>query len=147
MPTGARRDPLVGFRFLIELDGLIAGGFSEVHGIEAEIEMEEYREGGVNTYIHRLPRITRQSNLTLKRGMTGSEELYLWFKAASEGWLSKRREGSIILLDADGNEAWRWNFAGAYPVKWTGPELRADSSGVAVEAIEIVHQGLKVNGI
>ncbi|GFN30009.1 phage tail protein [Paenibacillus xylaniclasticus] len=147
MPTGARRDPLVGFRFLIELDGVIAGGFSEVHGIEAEIEMEEYREGGVNTYIHRLPRITRQSNLILKRGITDSDELYLWFKAASEGWLPKRREGSIILLDADGNEAWRWNFAGAYPVKWSGPELRADSSGVAIESIELVHQGLTVDGI
>ena len=146
MPTGARRDPLVGFRFLIELDGIIAGGFSEVHGIEAEIEMEEYREGGVNSYIHRLPRITRQSNLTLKRGMTGSSELWLWFKAASEGWMA-RLNGSIIFLDADGNEAKRWNFSGAYPIKWTGPDLKADSSGVAFESIELAHQGLTVDGL
>ncbi|PWV95671.1 phage tail-like protein [Paenibacillus cellulosilyticus] len=146
MPTGERRDPLAGFRFLVELDGLIAAGFSEVHGLEAEIEMEEYREGGVNGYVHRLPKMTRQSNLTLKRGLTGSTELWDWFKLAAEGWVS-RRNGSIIVLDEQGYEAWRWNFSGAYPVKWTGPELRADSSTIAVESIEIAHQGLTAYGL
>ena len=145
MPPGARRDPLAGIRFLEEIDGLIVGGFSEVQGLEAEIETEEYREGGVNGFIHRLPKMTRQSNLTLKRGLTGSDVLWFWFKDASDGWVS-RRDGSIILLDEHGEEAWRWNFAGAYPVKWTGPELRADSSSIAVESIELAHQGLTVFG-
>lgn len=141
MGTGGRRYPLTSFRFLVELDGLVVGGFSEITGLNAEIETEEYREGGVNAFVHRLPKQTTQSNLFLKRGMTDSALLWYWFYDASQGWIT-RRQGSVILLDESGTEAWRWNFSGAYPVKWQGPELRADGSTVAVEAIELVHQGL-----
>ncbi len=141
MATGIRKDPYVNFNFLVEIGGLIVGGFSDVSGLQTETETEEYREGGVNDYVHKLPKITKHSNLTLKRGITDADALWKWHADVAAGKI-ERKNGSVILLDTAGNEKWRWNFTQAYPVKWSGPELKADSSMVAVESIEIAHNGL-----
>ncbi|OPX86532.1 MAG: T4-like virus tail tube protein gp19 [Pelotomaculum sp. PtaB.Bin104] len=141
MATGIRKDPYANFRFLVEIGGLIVGGFSDVSGLQAETETEEYREGGVNGYVHKLPKITKYSNLTFKRGITDADVLWKWHADVAAGKI-ERKNGSVILLDAAGNEKWRWNFSQAYPVKWSGPELKADSSAVAVESVEIAHNGL-----
>jgi len=145
MATAERKDPLAGFRFRIELDGLVVGGFTEVSGLQAEMETEDYREGGVNDYVHKLPKLTKYPNMSLKRGLTSSDELWNWFRDSKNGKI-KRRNGSLIVLDASGNESWRWNFSQAYPVKWAGPELRSDSGSVAFETIELVHNGFSKDG-
>ncbi|MBU7005777.1 phage tail protein [Phosphitispora fastidiosa] len=141
MATGIRKDPYANFSFLVEIGGLIAGGFSEVSGLQAETETEEYREGGVNEYVHKLPKITKHTNLTLKRGITDSDVFWKWHRDVISGKI-ERKNGSVILLDAAGNEKWRWNFSQAYPVKWNGPELKAESNTIAVETIELTHHGL-----
>lgn len=141
MATGKRRDPYLNFRFLVEIGGLIVGGFSDVSGLQVETEAEEYREGGVNEYVHKLPKITKYTNLTLKRGITDSDVLWKWHRDVVAGKIM-RKNGSVILLDVAGNEKWRWNFSQAYPVKWSGPDLKADSSMTAVESIELAHNGI-----
>lgn len=145
MSTGVRIDPFSGFRFRIEIEDLIVGGFAEVAGIQAEMETEDYREGGVNQYVHKLAKSTKYPNLTLKRGLTSSDVLWSWFQNAVQGQIS-RKNGSVILLDAAGDEGWRWNFSGAYPVKWAGPELKSDNGSVAFESIELVHNGFSKDG-
>lgn len=145
MATAERRDPLAAFRFRVELDGMIVGGFSEVSGLQAEMETEDYREGGLNSYVHKLPKATKYSNFILKRGLTNSVELWNWFNATANGQI-KRRNGSLIVLDASGNESWRWNFSQAYPVKWAGPEFKADSGSIAFESVELVHNGFSKDG-
>jgi phage tail-like protein len=142
MPIAERKDPYLSFRFLVEIQGLIVGGFSEVSGLQAETETEEIREGGVNDYVHKLPKITKYPNITLKRGITDSDALWNWHQDVVNG-IIKRKSGFIILLDCEGNEKWRWSFERAYPVQWRGPELRADSNTVAVESIELAHNGIK----
>jgi phage tail-like protein len=137
-----RDDPYLSFRFRVEVQGLLVGGFSEVSGLQAETETEEIREGGVNDHVHKLPKITRHQNIILKRGMTDSETLWRWHNDVVNGKI-ERKTVFIILMDSEGNEVWQWYFERAYPVKWTGPELRADSSTVAVEALELVHDGIK----
>ncbi|MGM0879731.1 MAG: phage tail protein [Bacillota bacterium] len=141
MAAGDRNDPLAGYRFLVELDGLVVGGFAEASGLSAETETEEYREGGLNGYLHKLPGAQRFPNLVLKRGLTHSDTLWTWYRDASSGDV-KRKNGSVILQDGSGNEAWRWNFVQAYPVKWNGPDLKADGSAVAFESVELAHNGL-----
>ncbi len=141
MPLAQRKDPYAGSRFLVEIEGLIVGGFAEVSGLRAETQVEEYREGGVNDFVHRLPKETRYSNLVLKRGITDSDVLWKWHRDVVDGKIV-RKSGYIVLLDSEGNETWRWNFVDAYPAKWLGPELRADGNTVAFEAIEIVHNGI-----
>lgn len=139
---GRRDDPYAGFNFLVEIEGLVVGGFSEVGGLQVETEVEEYREGGRNEYVHKLPGPTRYpANLTLKRGLTDADALWSWHQDVARGKIV-RRNGTVYLLDREGNAAMWWDFKEAYPVKWVGPDLRADANSVAVESVELVHRGL-----
>jgi phage tail-like protein len=142
MPVAERNDPYMSFRFLVKIDDLVVGGFSEVSGLQAEIEFEEIREGGVNDYVHKLPKITKYPNITLKRGITDSDVLWKWHQDVINGKI-KTRSGLIVLLDSEGNEKWRWTFDSAYPVKWVGPDFKADSGVVSVETLELVHMGIR----
>jgi len=137
-----RVDPYMGFRFLVEIQGLIVAGFTEVTGLQAETEFEEIKEGGVNDHIHKLPKLTKYPNITLKRGITDSDVLWKWHQEVVSGHF-KRKDGFIVLLDSVGDEKWRWFFSDAYPVKWTGPDLKTDSSTVAVETLELAHNGIR----
>ena len=138
----AKQDPYGAFRFRMEIDGLTVAQFSEISGLQAETETEPYEEGGVNDFVHELPKRTKFPHLTLKRGITDRDDLWQWYHDVVSGTV-KRRNGSVVLLDSAGEEKWRWTFDQAYPVKWTGPDLRADNNAVAFEAVELVHKGLK----
>lgn len=142
MATGERRDPYSIFNFKIEIDELIVGGFSEVSGLQIEVETDEHREGGVNDYVHKFPKIAKHQNITLKRGLTDSDVLWKWHQDVVNGKI-KRKSGRIILLDYEGKEKWFWTFEGAFPVKWNGPDFKADSNGIAIEALELSHNGVK----
>lgn len=139
---GVRNDPYMSFNFFVEIEGLIVGGFSEVSGLQIETAVEEYKEGGQNEYVHKLPGPARYpSNLILKRGLTDIESLWSWHQDVVAGTI-ERKNGTIYLLDRMGVPAMWWDFKEAYPVKWSGPELKADSAAVAVETIELVHRGI-----
>jgi phage tail-like protein len=130
------QNPYTAFNFLVEVKGLVVGGFSEVSGLQAETETEDYHEGGVNNYVHRLPKVTKYPNLVLKRGITDATELWEWYKRAVAGQF-ERRTVSIF-----GSKNWRWDFQAAYPIKWVGPDFKADSNTVAIEMLELAHRGL-----
>jgi phage tail-like protein len=142
MAVGQRKDPYLSFRFLLEIDTLIRGGFSDVSGLQAEVDAEEYHEGGINNYVHQLPTVTKYPNLILKRGITDSDVLWKWQQDVVNGNI-QRKNGRIVILDAQGDEALGWEFEAAYPIRWLGPEFQADRSAVAIETIELVHQGIK----
>ncbi len=139
---GYRGDPYLGFRFLVEFDGLISFGFTEASGLSAQIQTTAYREGGCNGFEHQLAGPVTYPPLMLKRGLTFRDDLWRWHLDVCNGTI-KRRNGSILLLgDAGVPSGWRWNFIGAYPANWEGPALKADSAAVAVESLELVHQGM-----
>lgn len=140
MSSSARRDPYLGFRFRVELNGLIAAGFSEVSGLEIRMDPEEYEEGGVNDRTHRLPTRYTQPNLVFQRGLTDSREMWEWMTDAINGTVT-RRSGRVLLLDTEGKESWDWAFTNAYPVRWAGPDLQADQGAVAIETLELAHEG------
>jgi phage tail-like protein len=129
------------FNFAVEIEGLLVGGFTEVSGLDSEIEMEEYREGGVNTFVHHLPRQTVPAHLAFKKGLTDISSLWNWYHNTSQG-IIERKNGTIMLLDRKQIPVMWWNFRNALPVKWSGPEFDASSEQVAFEAIELVHEGL-----
>ena len=142
MAVGDRTDPYLAFNFLVEIEGLVVGGFTEVTGLQVEVEVQDYREGGLNDYIHRLPGPTRYpSNLVLKQGLSDAETLWNWHREVAQGTI-RRKNGSIILLDSAGEETCRWDFFEAYPMRWVGPSLNAGTAAVAVETLELVHNGL-----
>ncbi len=141
-------DPMLSFKFHIEIDQIIEGFFTECSGLSAEREVESYKEGGVNQFEHKLPGRIKYGNVTLKRGMTTSNKLWAWFNenAASETnfFKVKRLSVSITQMDLTGDPVRQWSLEQAYPVKWKGPDLKSDNSQVAIETIEIAHHGIKL---
>jgi phage tail-like protein len=115
--------------------------FSEVTGLEVNTEFEEIKEGGVNNFVHKLPKTTKYGNLVLKKGMTDNDTLYNWHQDVINGIINTEQI-AIILTDRQKNELKRWTFQNAFPVKWTGPDLKADTSSFAIESVELAHQGL-----
>ena len=139
--TGDRQDPFMAFRFEVRIDDVSSGGFSECSGLQLETEVEDYAEGGLNTHLRRFPGRTKQTNLTLKRGIVG-RELHDWYVDLVHG-LVKFKNGSILVHDPSGGEVkMEWQFHHAFPCKWNGPDLNAAQSSVAVETLELCHHGL-----
>jgi phage tail-like protein len=139
MPT-TRVDPYRGFNFLVEIDGITQAGFQEVSGLDASTDPVDYREGadGGNA-VRKLSGLNKYSPITLKRGITDSDELWKWRKTVIDG-KTERKNGSIVLLNEAGQEKLRWNFSNAWPSKWTGPAFNSTGSSVAVETLELQHE-------
>jgi phage tail-like protein len=135
----ARPDPLRGFRFRIEIDGVQQGGFMSVSGIERETKIEPYREGGINDFEHQLAVGTVYPPLVLKRGLV-DPDLWNWHQDVIGGTI-ERRTITLFILDDAGEQAWHLTVEGAFPAKWTGNDLDATSNGIAAESIEFVHHG------
>lgn len=142
MATGSIPDPFGNYNFLVEIDGITRAAFQEVSGFDSTIDVIEHREGGENTTLRKLPGMTKYSNITLKWGITDDMELYLWHRQAVIGQL-ERKNGSIVLLGRDGQEVARWNFLRAWPTKYDGPDLNAEGNDVAIETLELAHEGLE----
>jgi phage tail-like protein len=129
------------YRFRLEIEGITFAQMSEVTGLQIETETETYEEGGVNDFVHQLPKRTKYQNISLKRGISELDQMWEWHRQVVSG-IFERKSVAIILQDIAGNDVWRWDFEKAYPVKWTGPELRADSNTIAFENVELAHNGL-----
>lgn len=138
---GLRLDPFMAYNFVVEIDGLITSGFTEVLGLESEIQLEEYQEGGVNGYVHKFPTRTTYPSLVLSYGLTNIDTLWDWYQATCLGKV-QLKNGTIMLLNTQRLPVMWWNFRKAYPVKWSGAEFNAADTQVAIESIELVHQGI-----
>jgi|SRR5438093_1101135 len=145
MATGQRVDPYGNFNFLVEIDGITRAGFSDASGFDSTIDVAEYREGGENTTVRKLPGVTKYSNIVLKWGVTKDAELQQWHAEAIKGNV-QRKNGSIIVLDRQGTEVVRWNFRNAWPTKWHGPDLNAKGNDAAIETLELAHEGIELAG-
>lgn len=142
---GQRTDPYPNFCFNVAITtpqgSKVVCCFSEVTGLEATTEFEEIKEGGINNFVHKLPKTTRYGNLVLKKGMTDNDTLYNWHQDVVNGIIS-RANVTIIQTDTQRKPLKSWTFQNAFPVKWTGPDLKADTSSFAIESVEMAHQGL-----
>lgn len=141
MPSGTRLDPVPSFRFTVTFDDLPPGGFSDCSGLQSETEVLEYAEGGLNGHTWKLPGRSKQANVTMKRGIV-NKVLWDWYLAVTDGDF-KARNCTIVVHDPSGaSGVLEFQLADAYPVKWIGPELAASQNNLAVESIELAHQGL-----
>jgi phage tail-like protein len=138
-----REDPLLGFNFALDVGGAIKGYFTEVAGIGSESEVVEQKavtEKGVEV-VHRIPGRLKWGDITLKRGITSSMDLWDWRQKVEDGKVKDaRKNGSIVMFDRELKEAARWNFVNAWPSKITGPAPKADSNEIGVEEMTIVHE-------
>lgn len=138
----ARVDPYRGYNFLVEMDGITQAGFQECGGLDSSTDPIDYREGNDPPHPRKLSGMNKYSAITLKRGITDSDELWKWRATVMEG-KTERKNGSIVLLDEKGQEKLRWNFVSAWPSKWTGPAFNSTGNSVAVESLELTHEEIK----
>ena len=141
MATGERKDPFRAYNFRVEIDGITRAGFRECGGLDSSQDPISYREGTDPLTERKLPGLVKFSAISLKWGVTDDAELWNWRKQAADGKVA-RKNGSIILLDDTGAEKARWNFVNGWPSKWTGPAFNATGNDVAIETLEIAHEGL-----
>ncbi|MBA2616061.1 MAG: phage tail protein [Actinobacteria bacterium] len=144
MPQASRVDPYDAFNFFVELDGIVSASFSEVTGLDSETDVIEYRTGDMRLAV-KIPGLHRWSKIVLKRGLTKNLDLWNWREQVIAG-KPERRNGSIVLLSADQTPILRINFRNGWPCKWEGPTLNAGTSEVAIETLEIAHEGFDVVG-
>jgi len=142
MATGTRVDPFRTFNFRLEIDGLTVGSFRECSGLAADGNAVDYREGtDIPRSVRKLIGLQSYSNVTLKRGYTSNPELWNWYKNIVNG-ISDRRHGSVILMDEQRKDVMRWSLENMWIKKIEAPSFNATANEVAVESVELVHEGL-----
>jgi phage tail-like protein len=149
MAPKIRPDPYSGYSFLMTIDGVsddgtaTAGSFSEISGIEIEVTPIDYRNGSEPPTPRKMRGLIKYTNLTCKRGITGDLNFWNWIRAGINGQV-QRADGSIVLRDENQAEVMRWNFRRAWPCKFTGPGLNAANSEIAIDTLEICHEGIEI---
>jgi phage tail-like protein len=138
-----RNDPYLALNFSVEIDGVSVAHFAEMSGLDVTIDVIEYRNGSEDTAVRKLPGLTKYSNITLKRGIVGDLSLWQWLNTVRQG-AAERRNGVIALLDERREPVLRIRFHRGWPCKWQGPALNARSNEVAIETLEICHEGLDI---
>ncbi len=140
----AREDPLRNYRFRVEIEGIAAGAFSEVFIEPTTTAVIEYREGGDLARVRKVPGLTKFGNVTLKRGVTASLELFNWHLQVVRGEMSSaRRNLTIIVLDEAGRDVARFNVFDAWPIRYDPGDLNAKGNDVFIESLELVNEGLE----
>ncbi len=144
MPNNDLKDPYRNFRFRLEIDGIDQAGFREVTVPDSTQDVVEYREGHEPPTPRKLSGLVKYGNVSLKWGMTNSLDVYNWRKAVEEnGAEDNRKNIAIILINEKGDDVGRWNFRRAWPTKYDAPDLNATGNDIAIENLEIVHEGME----
>ena len=128
----------------VTFDGMPTAYFRSVSGLTIETEVVEFREGGVNgVVIHKLPGLVKYPNIVLKLGFAGASDLQKWAFRIAAGQF-EHKNGTIVMSDQKGQVVARYTMTNAWPTKWSGPDFDATSNDVAIETIEIAHEGLRL---
>jgi phage tail-like protein len=138
---GERNDPYRNFRFRVEIEGLEQAGFSEVAGFDASFDVVQYREGNEVITPRKLPGLARYGNITLKWGSSESMELYDWVQECINGTV-ERKTVTIIAIDEEGGDVATWQVIEAWPTRYTAPGFNGSGSEVAIELLELAHEGM-----
>ena len=141
-----REDPLVAFKFGLEIEGKLSGYFTQVGGIGSETEVIQQKvvnsETG-ETIIQQIPGRLTWTPVSLKRGVTSSMDIWQWRQTVVEGKIDEARTNcSIVAYSQDNTEIARWNFENAWPSKVVGPEMDSGSTNYMIEDVTIVHEGV-----
>lgn len=137
-------DVLVGAFFGVEFQGQVVGAFRECTGLGSENEVVEYKASGPKGefVIKKAPGRLKWNNITLKRGITDAMDMWKWRKMVEQGKITEaRKNGTITMYNQQGNAIAKWNFTNAWPSKLSGPSANASNNEVAIEELELTHEG------
>src|ERR1044071_8337139 len=151
MPPVYRDDPYTGYNFEVVGNGVsddgtaVKGSFTEAMIGDTTMDPIEYRNGSETLTVRKIRGLTKFANITLKRGYIGDLAFWNWVVETMNG-LGRRTEGSVIMLDENRREVMRWNFRRGWPCKYTGPSFNAKNNEIALESLEIAHEGIEIDG-
>ena len=143
--SGRDSDPLIGFNYRLEIEGKLAGYFTEVSGIGSEHEIVEHKvvDDNGREIVQKIPGRLKWENVTLKRGITDAMDIWDWRKLVEDGKMGEARTNcSIIMMDRNYEDVARWDFVEAWPSKVSGPSVKSDSNEFGVEEVTLVHEGM-----
>jgi len=141
---GDRIDPYRNFRFKVQIEGIQIASFAEATIPDSTTDAVPYREGMDPTHERKLSGLTKYGNISLKKGLTDSMDLYNWKKQVEDtGALKARKSMSLILVDEEGNDKAQWEIEGAWPTKYDASDFSAKANEVVIESFDIVHEGVK----
>lgn len=126
----------VAFRYLVEIDNTRMGAFTECTLPTIEWELEEVKEGGLNTHVHQLPGRRKAARLTLKHGIVKGQLTDWYIQTLTEKFIPKKI--TVTLLDGATQPVASWIMHDAIPVKWVGPQLRSDANTIAIQTLDFV---------
>jgi len=138
--------PLPKFYFSVDLGGGMGkASFQEVSGLDIESTIKEYRHGDSQVFSGiKMPGIAKQNNISLKKGVFAkNNQFFDWYTNVKMNTV-KRGTVTIKLLDEEGNPTMTWTLLNAWPSKISSTDLESDANEVAIESIEIVHEGLTI---
>ena len=139
-----RNDPLRNFRFRLEIDGIAQASFSEVAIGETTTEAIDYREGSEATHVRKLSGLTKFGNVTLKRGITDSLDIWKWHNEILAGQIqSNRKQVIIVAQDEAGADKARFVVTEAWPMKYDPSDLNGKGNEVFIELLELVNEGIE----
>ena len=147
MPTIQRNDPYSSYNFLLTVNGIsndgeaVGGSFTEIGGLEFELTPIEYRNGSEDITARKMPGMAKYTNLTCKRGATGDLIFWNWIHAPDGDY----HQLVIVLRDENQTEVMRWNFRRPWPCKYSGPGFNAANNEIAMETLELCHEGLEID--
>jgi phage tail-like protein len=142
--TGKRDDPFQQFNFLVEIDNVPRAGFTECSGLTTDTDPIDYREGADKALnVRKLSGLRKYTNIVLKHGYTKDKSLWEWRKKVINGQ-TERRSADVILLNEERNEVLRWRIHEAWISKWESGPFNAKTNDVAIETIEMMHEGLEL---
>jgi phage tail-like protein len=127
--------------FYVKIDNMSIV-FKEVSGLQIETEVFEYREGGVNDHMHRLPGPSKSGNVVLKRGIVATQDFMNWYEKIVNGNIEYQHVDIGLYQIGNDSPIVTWNLADAWPCKWSGPNFVAGDNVVAIETLELAHAGL-----
>lgn len=143
--SGRESDPLTGFTFGLDIDGITLGYFTECSGIGSENEVIQHKvvDSGGRELVQKIPGRLTWEDISLKRGITDAMAIWDWREQVEQGKMGEaRRNGAVIMYDRNYEEVARWDFLNGWPSKVSGPSLDASSTDIGVEEITIVHEGI-----
>jgi phage tail-like protein len=140
----AIKDPLVSAWFGVDFGGEVKGAFRECSGMGSENEVVEYKASGEKGefVIQKVPGRMKWNNITLKRGITDSMDMWKWRRLVEQGKIEQaRKNGTINMYNTEGTVIARWDFINAWPSKLTGPAANAANNEVGIEEMELTVEG------
>lgn len=139
-----RKDPFSAYNFLVEIDGVTSAGFNEITVLSSEIDVIEYREGAdTGAYLRKLRGLSKNAEVTLKRGYTTNKDLWKWFNRIRDGVMDRRVVG-ISLLNELREVVLQWTLQEAWPKKLDSGPFNAKTNEVFIETVVLVHEGVTI---